>query len=60
MGYKHINSRGQTYWLHKRVGRGGATLFFFSKSEEDSTDLPEGNWEVRENTKTGLPLLARK
>lgn len=60
MAYSNVNSKGQTYWLHSSAGRGGAMLFFFSKKPEGSIDLPEGNWEVRENTRTGLPFLARK
>lgn len=59
MGYSHTNSRGQTYWLHSREGKGGAKLFFFSKSSEGSIDLPEG-MEVFENPRTGLPMLRRK
>ena len=59
MSYKHTNSRGQAYWLHKRVGKGGATLFFFSKSEEDSIDKPEG-YKIIENPRTGLPMVKKE
>ena len=59
MGYSHKNSRGITYWLHTREGKGGAKLFFFSKNQIDSTDLPEG-LEVFENPRTGLPMVRRK
>ena len=59
MAYSHINSRGQTYWLHSREGRGGAKLFFFSKKSEESVDLPE-HLEVFENERTGLPMVRRK
>lgn len=58
MAYSHINSKGQTYWLHTREGRGGAKLFFFSKSQDDSTDLPE-NYQVIEGP-TGLPMVKKK
>jgi len=59
MAYSHVNSRGQTYWLHSReVGKGGAKLFFFSKSQEGAVDL-EGKYEVFEGP-TGLPMLRKK
>ncbi len=54
MGYAHTNSKGKTYHLHSR-GR----LFFFSKNEEDSIDLPEG-YTVIENQTTGLPLIKKQ
>lgn len=55
MGYSHVNSRGQTYWLHTRGGK----LFFFSKDENDSVDLPD-NLTVTENPRTGLPMVKKK
>jgi len=55
MGYSHKNSRGQTYWLHTRGGK----LFFFSRDEKDSVDLPIG-MEVFENPRTGLPMVKKK
>ena len=54
MGYEHINSREQKYYLHHR-----GKLFFFSKKPGEGTDLPEG-FEVVENHRTGLPMLKRK
>ena len=59
MAYQHTNSRGQTYWLHMRKGKGGATLFFFSKDSSESIDLPEA-FNVVENPRTGLPLVKKK
>ena len=59
MGYSHVNTRGITYWLHGREGRGGAKLYFFSKEQSDSIDLPEG-LEVFENPRTGLPMVRKK
>jgi len=59
VGYTHKNSREITYWLHGREGKGGAKLFFFSKDQNDSIDLPEG-MEVFENPRTSLPMLRRK
>ncbi len=41
MGYSQQNSKGTTYYLHGREGRGGAKLYFFSKDSNDSIDLPE-------------------
>lgn len=55
MGYSHKNSRGQTYWLHTRGGK----LFFFSKNEMDSVDLPS-HLTVIENSRTGLPMVKKK
>jgi len=40
-------------------GKGGAKLFFFSKNESDSIDLPDG-MEVFENPRTSLPMVRRK
>lgn len=59
MAYSHKNSRGQTYWLHSREGKGGATLYFFSKDPKGSVDLPQ-NMEVFENPKTSLPMVRKK
>jgi len=59
VAYSHKNSRGITYWLHTREGKGGARLFFFSKDQNDSTDLPEG-MEVFENPRNSLPMVRRK
>jgi len=54
MGYKHVNSKDVAYWLHQK-----GHLFFFSKKEEDSIDLPE-RFEVFENSRTGLPMVRKK
>jgi len=59
MAYSKINSRGQTYWLHSREGKGGAKLFFFSKSAEGAVDLLD-IYEVFENPRTGLPMVRKK
>jgi hypothetical protein len=59
MAYSHVNSKGQTYWLHSRdVGSKGAKLFFFSKSQEGAVDLPE-KYTVFEGP-TGLPMVKKK
>jgi hypothetical protein len=59
MAYEYINSKGVKYYLHVREGKGGAKLFFFSKDEKDSIDLPS-NMQVIENPKTGLPMVKKK
>ncbi len=54
MGYSHVNSKGIKYFLHSN-GR----LYFFSKKDDDSIDLPEA-YNVVENQRTGLPMVKRK
>ena len=54
MGYEHTNSKGKTYYLHQR-----GKLFFFSKKDEETIDLPDG-YNVIENSMTGLPMLKKK
>jgi hypothetical protein len=58
MAYSHKNSKGQTYWLHIRETAKGAKLFFFSKDEKDSSDLPD-IYQVIEGP-TGLPMVKKK
>lgn len=67
MAYKHTNSKGVTYYLHKSevVLRGGKpqTIYFFSKNEKNDkgepTDLPEGRI-VKENPRNGFLTVSRK
>jgi len=54
MGFNYKNSRGTDYYLHSK-----GKLYFFSKKEEESIDLPE-NFTIVENQKTGLPMVKRK
>lgn len=58
MGYSQKNSKGVTYFLHSREGKGGAKLFFFSKDPNGSVDLPS-EYETIEGP-TGLPMVKRK
>ena len=59
--YSHTNSKGVTYYLHKKdvTLRGGKqqTIYFFAKSDKgakgDPTGLPEG-FEVTENPRNGF------
>ncbi|MDI6798757.1 MAG: hypothetical protein QMD12_02055 [Candidatus Aenigmarchaeota archaeon] len=59
MGFSYTNKRGQTYYLHSRKGKGGAMLYFFSKKEAGSIDLPKA-FKVIENKRTGLPMVKKK
>ncbi len=64
MAFTHVNSKGQTYYLHRRevTLKGGRqqTIYFFAREEKDGVidEMPEG-MEVVENTKTGLPILKK-
>jgi len=59
MGHSQKNSKGNTYYLHSRdVGTKGAKLYFFSKSEEGSVDLPD-KYTVIEG-KTGMLMVKKK
>lgn len=66
MGYVHTNSRGQTYYLNKKMvvlrNSGGKSRpsYYFSKDErEEHCDLPDTH-EVSESQRSGLPFLRRK
>jgi hypothetical protein len=62
MAYKYTNKRGNDYFLHSRKAKNSGTkLYFFAKEEKDGVeaDLPSG-YEVKENDKTGLPILKKK
>ncbi len=65
MAYQYTNSKGETYYLHskdvKLRGSGKTqTIYFFARSVKDGAleDLPDG-FQVKENTRTGLPILKR-
>ena len=58
MAYSQQNSKGNTYHLHGREGRGGAKLYFFSKDPTDSIDLPD-TMTVIEGP-TGMLMVKRK
>ena len=58
MGYSQQNSKGNTYHLHSREGRGGAKLFYFSKDATDSVDLPD-RFTVIEGP-TGMLMVKKK
>ena len=63
MAYAHTNSRGNTYFLHKRDttlknGR-QQTIYFFAKEVKDGAldAVPDG-YEVAES-RNGLPVLKK-
>lgn len=65
--YAHKNSKGVTYYLHKKdvTLRGGKnqTIYFFTKSEQgakgEPTDLPNG-YTVTENPRNGFLTIKKK
>lgn len=65
MAYKYTNQKGQDYFLHatqvKLRGSGkNQTVYFFARNERrNAVDrMPQG-FRVKENKKTGLPVLKR-
>lgn len=66
MAYKHTNSKGITYYLHKTevTLRGGKpqTIYFFAKVEKnpkgEACDLPDGRI-VKENPRNGFLTVSR-
>jgi len=64
MAFSHVNSKGQTYYLHQRDvtlkgGRLQRIYFFGREAKEGAIDaIPEG-MEIVENTRTGLPILKK-
>ena len=66
MAYSHVNSRGQTYYLHSKDvqlrGSGRTqTIYYFAKEIKAGAlnDLPAGKTIV-ENNRTGLVFLKGK
>ena len=63
MGYEHTNSKGQVYYLQTVKSTRGCDLYYFSKQNklksERAIELPE-NFEVVENTRSGLPVIRKK
>jgi hypothetical protein len=65
--YDHKNSKGVTYYLHKKdvTLRGGKqqTIYFFAKvpknAKGEPTDLPNG-YEVTENPRNGFLTIRKK
>lgn len=64
--YSHKNSKGVTYFLHKKdvVLRGGKnqTIYFFAKAlggKGEPTELPDA-YEVTENPRNGFLTIKKK
>ncbi|MBI2074300.1 MAG: hypothetical protein HYT83_00510 [Candidatus Levybacteria bacterium] len=65
MAYKHTNTRGATYYLHKREvtlqGSGRKqTIYYFAREVGDNAinDIPSG-FTVVESKRSGLPVLKK-
>ncbi|MDD5353791.1 MAG: hypothetical protein PHF95_01225 [bacterium] len=54
MANSHTNSKGVTYYFHKK-----GHLQYFSKDANGAIEIP-AEFEVIENQKTGLPIARRK
>ncbi len=66
-GYKHTNSKGVTYYLHKQDVqlRGGKlqTIYFFAKKEKNEKGMPcelPSDRTVQENPRNGFLTLKKK
>lgn len=55
--FSYTNKKGIRFYLHKKKGRQGITIYYFSKNEEGAIQLPE-NYEVVEGSR-GLPVLKK-
>ena len=64
MAFSHLNSKGQTYYLHSknvtlRNGR-KQTIFFFARQQKpEAVDQVPAGYRVDENARTGLPFLKK-
>jgi len=64
MAYSHVNSKGQTYYLHfntiKRSSGKETTLYYFSREQKagKTLDAVPNGYKVIE-MKTGLPALKK-
>jgi len=64
MAYAYTNSKGQTYYLHKKDvtlknGR-QQTIYFFAREErEGSLDAVPAGYTVVETERTGMPVLKK-
>jgi len=64
MAYSYTNSKGQTYYLHKKDvtlknGR-QQTIYFFARDVRDgSLDAVPGGYQVVETERTGMPVLKK-
>lgn len=64
MAYSHVNSKGQTYYLHaNKIERSSGkvtTLYYFSREQKEgkTLDAVPAGYKVIE-MKTGLPALKK-
>ena len=57
---KHPVQKGKKWYIHSKVGKKGAKIYYLSKDKKEcENDLPAG-LEVFESEKTGLPMLRKK
>ena len=65
MAFTHNNSKGTTYHLNckdvtlKSTGRVQRIYFFSKDARSTACDKPDG-YNVKENSRTGLPFLTKK
>lgn len=64
MAYSHVNSKGNTYYLHSKttVLKSGReqTIYYFAKTiKPEAIDAVPDGYEVSES-KNGLPVLRKK
>lgn len=62
--YSHVNSKGQTYYLHKmevNLKNGQVqTIYFFARDVRDNAiDAVPAEYEVVETKRTGMPVLRK-
>ncbi|OGV96176.1 hypothetical protein A2W24_05040 [Microgenomates group bacterium RBG_16_45_19] len=64
MAFSYTNSKGQTYYLHKKdvtLKNGRAqTIYFFARDVRDgSLNAVPGGYAVVETSRTGMPVLKK-
>jgi hypothetical protein len=65
MSFTHNNSKGTTYHLNKKdvtlksTGR-VQTIYYFSKDSRTTACPKPDGYNVKENSRTGLPFLTKK
>jgi len=54
-----VISKGKTWYLHLKIGKGGTPLYYFTtKKARPKVPMPKG-YEIV-TTKSGMPLLRKK
>ncbi len=64
MAYSFKNSKGQTYFLHKKDvtlknGRKQTIYFFARETRSGSLDEVPAGYKVMETSRTGMPVLKK-